>query len=106
MKTTVLRSASLLALACASVPALAETTNCTAITSVPYVITVQGVYCFTDNIATTMSSGNAIEIQANNVTIDLNGFKLGGLAAGLGTSARGIYANQRQNITVRNGIVR
>ena len=84
----------------------AETTNCTAITSLPAVITTQGVYCFTGHLATAITSGNAIEIQANNVTIDLNGFKLGGLGAGDGTTARGIYANQRNNIVIRNGIVR
>src|SRR5262245_55252905 len=84
----------------------AETTNCTPITTLPYVITVQGVYCFTGNLATAMTSGNAIDVQTSNVTIDLNGFKLGGLAAGFGTSANGIHANQRQNITIRNGIVR
>ena len=84
----------------------AETTNCTAITSLPAVITTQGVYCFTGHLATAITSGNAIEIQANNVTIDLNGFKLGGLGAGDGTLASGIYAYQRKNIVIRNGIVR
>ena len=87
-------------------PAHAETTNCTAITVLPAVITSQGVYCLTGNLATSMTVGNAIEIQANNVTIDLNGFKLGGLGAGDGTQANGIYAFQRKNITIKNGIVR
>ena len=87
-------------------PAQAETTNCTAITSVPFTITTQGVYCFTGHLSTNITSGNAIDIQANNVTIDMNGFKLGGLAAGTGTFAYGIYAYQRKNITIRNGIIR
>ena len=87
-------------------PAHAETTNCTAITSLPAVITTQGVYCFTGNLSTSMTSGNAIEIQTNNVTIDLNGFKLGGLGARDGTQANGIYADQRKNITIKNGIIR
>jgi len=89
-----------------SSPAHAETTNCTAITVLPTVITSQGVYCFTGNLSTSMTSGNAIEIQANNVTLDLNGFKLGGLGAGDGTDTNGIYADQRKNITIKNGIVR
>jgi len=84
----------------------AETTNCTAITTLPYTITTQGVYCLTGNLATSMTSGNAIDIQTNNVTIDLNGFKLGGLAAGTGTTTYGINANQRKNITIRNGSIR
>ena len=62
--------------------ARAETVNCTAITSLPAVITVQGIYCFTGNLSTAITTGNAIEIQTNNVVLDLNGFKLGGLAAG------------------------
>lgn len=87
-------------------PVYAETTNCTAITSLPYTITSQGVYCFTGNLGTGMTSGNAITINVNNVTIDMNGYKLGGLAAGDNTTAIGIYANQRKNITLRNGIIR
>ena len=53
-----------------------------------------------------MPIGNAIDIQTNNVTIDLNGWKLGGLAAGPNAWAHGIYAYQRKNITIRNGTVR
>ena len=87
-------------------PAQAETTNCTAITSLPYVVTTQGVYCFTGHLSTSITLGSAITINANNVTIDMNGFKLGGLAAGGGTGATGIYAIQRKNITIRNGIIR
>ena len=72
----------------------------------PAVITAQGLYCFTGNLATAITSGNAIDIQTNNVVLDLNGFKLGGLAAGLGTEAVGINAADRQNITIKNGTVR
>ncbi len=84
----------------------AETTNCTEITGVPVIITVQGVYCFKAHIATSLTSGNAIEIQTNNVTIDFNHFKLGGLAAGAATNAYGVYALNRKNITLRNANIR
>lgn len=84
----------------------AETTNCTAITSLPYLITSQGIYCLTGNLTTSMTSGSAIIIGVNNVVLDLNGYKIGGLAAGPGTIATGIYAYQRQNITIKNGTVR
>jgi hypothetical protein len=53
-----------------------------------------------------MTSGNAIDIQANNVVLDLNGFKLGGLSAGLGTNTFGVFALDRQNITIKNGTIR
>jgi len=86
--------------------ARAETINCTEITVIPMVITVQGVYCLKGNLATSLTVGNMIDIQTNNVTIDFNGFKLGGLAAGPGTLATGIFARDRKNITLRNGSVR
>ena len=108
MQTTKL-AASLLVLFAAvfsATPTRAETVNCTAITSLPAVITVQGIYCFTGHLNTAMTSGNAIDIQTNNVVLDLNGFKLGGLAAGTGTHAFGIHALNRQNITIKNGTIR
>ena len=96
----------LLALTLAAAPVHAETTNCTAITALPAVITLQGIYCFTGHLNTSISSGNAIEIPTNNVVLDLNGFKLGGLAAGPGTQANGIFATDRQNITIKNETIR
>jgi len=96
----------LLALVLGAAPARAETVTCTAITALPAVITVQGVYCFTNSLATAMTSGFAIDIQTNNVVLDLNGFTLDGLAAGLGTIAFGIQAADRQNITIKNGTIR
>jgi len=85
---------------------ISETTECTEITSVPTVIAQQGVYCFKQNLATSISTGAAIDIQTNNVTIDFNGFKLGGLGAGAATQAFGVYADNRLNITLRHGNIR
>ena len=96
----------LLTLVFSATPALAETVNCTAITVLPAVITVQGIHCFTGDLSTAITTGNAIDIQTNNVILDLNGFKLGGLAAGTGTNANGIHALDRQNITIKNGTIR
>ncbi len=84
----------------------AETTVCTEITTAPYTINTQGVYCLNANLETNMASGYAIEITVNNVVIDLNGHKIGNLAAGQATTAKGIYAYQRQNITIKNGTIR
>ena len=83
-----------------------ETVNCTPVTSVPTTIAASGVYCLTTDLDTSMTSGNAITIAANNVILDLNGHKLGGLAAGPATDAMGVYAMERQNVTVRNGTIR
>jgi len=106
MTSKLLKTLKLTILLLAAPAAWAETIDCTPITTLPTVITVQGIYCFTGNLATSMATGNAIEIQTNNVVIDLNGWKLGGLAAGAGTQTRGIYAYQRKNITIRNGTIR
>ena len=96
----------LVALVLGTASAQAETVNCTHITALPAVITVQGVYCFTSDLSTAMTTGNAIDIQTNNVILDLNGFKPGGLAAGNGTQTNGIFASGRQNITIKNGTIR
>jgi len=83
----------------------AETVNCTPITSVPATITAQGIYCLTGKLGTAQTSGNAITINANNVTIDLNGWKVDDGSAGTGTQAIGIYS-AANNVTIKNGIVR
>jgi hypothetical protein len=86
----------------------AETYNtCTGfITSLPAVITTQGTWCFKQDLATAVTTGNAITVNTNNVTIDCNNYKLGGLAAGLGTQTVGIYADSRLNLTVRHCSIR
>jgi nitrous oxidase accessory protein NosD len=94
-----------LIIAALSAPTQAETINCTAITSLPYTISTQGVYCLTGNLATAQTTGSAITISANNGTLDLNGWKLGGQAAGVETQSNGIHSFA-VNVTVKNGIVR
>jgi parallel beta-helix repeat protein len=76
------------------------------ITSLPAVLTSQGVWCLRGDLATTLDSGRAIEIDAPNVTLDCNGFKIGGLAGGPDTTATGIYAENLLNATIRGCNVR
>lgn len=76
------------------------------IDSLPATISTQGTWCLRKDLATALSYGDAIEISANNVTIDCNGFKIGGLAAGIYSMATGIYAWDRQNVTIRNCNIR
>ena len=76
--------------------------NCTGfIDSLPTTISTQGVWCLRGDLATGMTSGTAITIATNNVTIDCNDFKIGGLAAGDSSQASGIRADSRLNATVR-----
>lgn len=84
----------------------AETTNCTSITSLPAIISTQGLYCLKQDLSTNISSGAAITITTNNVAIDCNDHKLGGLGAGTSTNTYGIYANNRLNIVIRNCSIR
>ncbi len=84
----------------------AETNDCTAITALPFNITKPGLYCLTGNLNTNRKGGSAIKIRSDDVTIDLNGWTLDGLAAGSATKAVGIYAFKRSNCTIRNGTVR
>ena len=76
------------------------------IDSLPATISTQGVWCLRHDLSAAVTSGNAITIAANNVTIDCNDFKIGGLAAGNSSQAAGIYASARQNATVRHCNVR
>ena len=78
--------------------------NCTGfIDSLPATIGTQGTWCLRQDVSTAQTSGNAILVQASNVTIDCNDFKIGNLSAGVGTETRGISTQgTRLNLTVRN----
>jgi hypothetical protein len=76
---------------------------CTPITSVPTVITTQGVHCLTQNLTTGITSGSAITVATNNVTVDLNGFTLEHTGS---ADVNGIAATGRHNVTVTNGTIR
>ena len=81
--------------------------SCTGfIDSLPATITTQGTWCLKNNLSTAITNGDAITIDANNVTVDCNGFKIGGLAAEPDTEAQGISARARLNATVRNCTIR
>jgi hypothetical protein len=72
----------------------------------PATIASAGTWCFSEHLTTSAVSGNAIKINADNVTIDCNGWRLDGVGGGAGTQTTGIGATARLNITVRNCHVR
>lgn len=76
------------------------------VTSLPATIATPGTWCLKQDLSTGIQEGAAITIAANNVTLDCNGFKVGGLTAGIDTQALGVFAMQRTNVTVRNCNVR
>src|SRR5687768_7416536 len=57
------------------------------ISSLPATISTQGTWCLKSNLSTGITTGNAITIATNNVTIDCNDYKLGRLPAGDATNA-------------------
>jgi parallel beta-helix repeat protein len=76
--------------------------NCNGtIASLPAVISTQGVWCVKQNLSMAASSGIAITITTNNVTIDCNGFTLSG-TAGVTTTTGGINGANLANVTVRH----
>ena len=98
-------------LALAAMPGASRAANsfdaCTGfITSLPALVTTQGTWCFNRDLSFNPGTGEAIIVAANNVTIDCNGFKLGGLSGGPGTTAVGIASGNRQNTTVRGCNIR
>jgi parallel beta-helix repeat protein len=72
----------------------------TPISAAGFVITNPGSYYVTTNIVA--AGGNGITIQADNVTVDLNGFALLGAGGSSGVSVSGA----RSNIVVRGGTIR
>jgi len=75
--------------------------NCTGfIDTLPATISTQGTWCLRKDLSTAMTSGAAITVNSNNVTIDCNDYKLGGLAAGMLSDTSGIRSD-KLNVTVR-----
>ncbi len=85
----------------------------------PVTITNSGSYQLTGTIVSTSTSVNVIEINANNVTLDLNGFSIIGprgcsgfndtlSCSDVGMTADGITTSavDRFNLVVKNGIVK
>src|SRR5688572_11518098 len=75
-----------LALACSAAhraDAAASYDACTGfIDTLPATIGTQGTWCLRNNLTSSLASGAAISIATNNVVLDCNGFKIGGLSAG------------------------
>ena len=88
-----------------SIAAQAETTNCKTISVIPTTINSPGIYCFKSNLNSNIANGSAITIAANDVVIDLNGYKLNGCASGASALSSGISSQFRRNITVKNGTI-
>jgi hypothetical protein len=74
----------------------------TPISSLPLTITAAGSYYLTTNL-TGAAGANGITVAADNVTVDLNGFSLLGVA---GSGSGLICSGPRTRLVVRRGVVR
>jgi hypothetical protein len=75
----------------------------TPISSAPFTITTSGSYYLTTNV--TVSSGDAITISANNVTLDLNGFTISSTRPVATTDTAILLSGPRTNISIYNGYI-
>ncbi|TAG09431.1 MAG: hypothetical protein EAZ42_06815 [Verrucomicrobia bacterium] len=73
----------------------------TPISSLPIIISTSGSYFFTGNLTFTAATGDAIDIGASDVTLDLNGFTLRSATAVTGAAIS--ISGGLANITVKNG---
>jgi hypothetical protein len=67
--------------------------------SYPYAINTSGSYYLTGNL--TVSGGNAINVNANGVTLDLNGFTISSTASA--ASGNGVFLNNVHDVAILNG---
>jgi hypothetical protein len=97
--------AAALALAAPGRAAAQPPAGCSAeITSLPYTINSNGVYCLKNTMFTSLASGAAITVGSSiTAVIDLRGFAINNLVAGSSSTAIGVLAAGKSNITVRNG---
>lgn len=77
----------------------------------PVTLDTEGSYRLTGNLYTRASHRTAIEITADRVTLDLNGFTIACAAPGeycapTGSTGRGVSAARQPDFTVRNGTIR
>jgi len=78
--------------------------NQASVSAFPYVISQSGSYVLTGDLAVSNFGTSAIRIDVDDVTLDLNGFRIHYVFTG-GSVAAGIDATGRARITIRNGRV-
>jgi hypothetical protein len=92
-----------LVLLAVSAAARAEVTGCTEVSSVPFTATAPGIYCLKSSLVASVAAGAAIDVNADDVVVDLNGHAL---EASGPNNALGVRAASNKNVTVRNGTIR
>jgi hypothetical protein len=76
--------------------------SCTGfIRTLPATIATRGIWCLDSNLVTSITSGDAILVTGHDITVECNGHRIDGSAAGVATSTRGVVSHSRNNIKVR-----
>lgn len=75
----------------------------TPISAAPYTISASGSYYLTKNLV--VATGDAITINASNVTLDLNGFTISSTQSSAGSGAGISLGNSLRNIAIMNGAI-
>jgi hypothetical protein len=77
----------------------------TQISSVPYTISLPGLYCLAGNLSYTPTTGPAITVNASDVTLDLMGFCLTGPGKAFANNHGINIQNGASNVEIRNGSI-
>jgi hypothetical protein len=88
----------------APLSSLAETNQCSVITALPATLSNPGVYCINQDLALAGSTGNAVTIMADSVTLDLNGHALRSNATA-NTATTGVTLNGHKYFTIIDGTI-
>jgi hypothetical protein len=84
--------------------AMAQTKLNLSTSGFPIKITKAGSYFLVSNLIANAKNVNVIDVTVSNVSIDLNGFRIGSPGSS-GSTGIGVNASGRSNVTVENGSV-
>ncbi len=82
----------------------AQSQGCKELGLLPTTISASGIYCLKSNRIVSAGNPTAILINANNVVLDLGGFRLRG-AGSINMLQKGIACRSCNQVVVRNGVV-
>jgi len=80
--------------------------DCKPLRRLPTTINQSGKYCLKRNQTVNMASGIAVSIEADDVLLDLKGYKIENRFSAVNTTAVGIHSGSRASITIKNGTIR
>ena len=104
MNSRQLLAAIFVLLAAAPASTFAETNDCTVISTVPATLSSSGVYCINDDLVLAGSTGTAVTITADSVTLDLNGHALRSKASA-NTATTGVAVSGHKYFTIIDGTI-